>query len=147
MDKVWVQMCEADGLDPLQRLAARREILGNPQALDCTLYRADEDDPDAEEEDLGDARILFRGAFQPPAEWDAEACAAYFDEYDPALFFHAFIECEAEPAARGFFTPDVGDYVAVMLAEGGVAMYYVHDWHEDDQGRLCVLIRDDEELE
>ena len=41
----------------------------------------------------------------------------------------------------------MGDYVAVMLAEGGVAMYYVHDWHEDDQGRLCVLIRDDEELE
>lgn len=147
MDKVWEQMCEADGLDPLQRLAARRDILGSPQALDCTVYRPDENDPDAEEEDLGDARILFTGTFQPPAEWDAEACAAYFDGEDPALFAAAFIECEAEPATRGFFTPDVGDYVAVMLAEGGVSMYYIHDWHEDDSGRRCVLIRDDEVLE
>lgn len=147
MNKIWQQMCEAADIDPQQRLAAREAILGNPEALECTLYRPDENDPDAEEEDLGDARILFTGAFQAPAEWDAEACEEFFGDDDPALFVTALIEAEAEPGSSAFFLPDVGDYVAVIPELGEVAMYYVHDWHEDESGRSCVLIRDDQPLD
>ncbi|HYQ38008.1 MAG TPA: hypothetical protein VER09_03590 [Pseudomonas sp.] len=139
-------MCQAEGWDPEQRLAARLAVLGDEQALDCTVYRPDENDPDAEEEDLGDARIRFVGPFQAPQEWDAEACAGFFGDDDPALFFSAFIECAAAPASRGFFVVEEGDYVAVMAATGAVEMYYVHDCQEDERGRLCVLIRDDEPL-
>jgi hypothetical protein len=146
LDAVWRQMCQAAGLDPEQRLAARLAILRDEKALDCTAYRPDETDPDAEEEDLGDARILFVGSFQAPEAWDAEARAGFFGDDDPALFFSAFIECEAAPAARGFFAVEEGDYVAVMSATGAVEMYYVHDCREDERGRLCVLIRDDEPL-
>ncbi|MCL7463373.1 hypothetical protein [Pseudomonas sp. NW5] len=147
MNDIWQALCEVDGLDPQQRLAARQAILAAPEALDCSLYRADEGDEDAEEEDLGDARILFQGPFVAPREWDAAACAAYYDETDPALFCTALIECLADPQSRQFFTPEVGDYVAVVTAEGLVEMYYLYDWQEDDHGRRCVLIRDEVELD
>lgn len=147
MDKIWQQMCEAGGIDPQRRLAARQAILGNPQALECTLYRPDENDPDAEEEDLGDARILFAGPFQAPAEWDAETREEFFGDADPALFETALIECEAAPGSSAFFLAEVGDYVAAMPGQGGVAMYYVHDCQEDENGRRCVLIRDDQPLD
>ncbi|WP_152389793.1 hypothetical protein [Azotobacter salinestris] len=139
-------MCQAAGLDPQRRLAARQAILGDGAAQDCTLYRPDERDPEAEEEDLGDAKILFTGPFQAPAEWDEQMRADYFDENDPALFVTALIECEAAPASRGFFTVEPGDYVAATLETGEVAMFYVYDCSEDEQGRRCVLVRDDEEL-
>jgi len=109
------------------------------------VYRPDDNDPDAEEEDLGDARVLFDGPFQAPAEWDAATRAGFFGDDDPALFLCARIECEAAPAARGYFTVEEGDYVAV-LADGAVQMYYLHDCREDADGCHCVLIRDDEPL-
>lgn len=145
-DALWTQMCEAEGLDPDRRLAARLAILRSAQAQDCTVYRPDENDPDAEEEDLGDARILFTGPFQVPADWNEQACTEFFDDADPTLFVTAFIECEAAPASRGFFVPEVGDYVAVTPEPDQVVMYYVHDCSEDEHGRKCVLIRDDEPL-
>lgn len=147
MDKIWQQMCAAAGIDPQQRLVARQAILGDAQALDCTLYRPDENDPDAEEEDLGDARILFTGAFQAPAEWDAEAREEFFGDDDPALFETALIECEAAPGSAAFFLAEIGDYVAVSPGLGEVVMYYVHDCEEDERGRRCVLIRDDQPLD
>ncbi len=144
-DAVWAQICQAAGLDPQLRLAARRAVLDSAQALECTVYRPDDNDPDAEEEDLGDARVLFDGPFQAPAEWDAATRAGFFGDDDPALFLCARIECEAAPAARGYFTVEEGDYVAV-LADGAVQMYYLHDCREDADGCHCVLIRDDEPL-
>ena len=146
MNAVWTQMCQAAGLDPQRRLAARQAILGDGAAQDCTLYRPDERDPEAEEEDLGDAKILFTGPFQAPEDWDEQMRADYFDENDPALFVTALIECEAAPASRGFFTVEPGDYVAATLETGEVVMFYVYDCSEDEQGRRCVLIRDDEVL-
>lgn len=43
---------------------SRAAILENPDALECTLYRPDEYDEEAEEQDLGDARIVISGPFQ-----------------------------------------------------------------------------------
>lgn len=146
-DENWVQICQAAELDPDKRLAARQAILGHADALDCTFYRPDDNDPDAEEEDLGDARVLFTGPFQAPADWSEQQRDDYFDDSDPALFFSALIECEAQPASKAFFLPEPGDYVAVMTASGTVEMYYLYDCHEDDNGRACVLIRDDEAFE
>lgn len=143
MDKIWQQMCEAAGIDPQQRLASRQALLADPQAQECTLYRPDENDPDAEEEDLGEAHVLFGGPFEAPAEWSAEDHEGFFGDDDPALFFTALIECDAEPGSAAFFMAEEGDYLAAMSPEGEVAMYYVHDCTEDEQGRRCVLIRED----
>ena len=143
-DAVWVQICSAAGLDPRRRLAARLAVLDGAAALDCTLYRPDDHDPEAEEEELGDGRILFGGAFQAPAEWDAAHCAEFFGDEDPAQFVTALIECTEAPASRHYFAVEPGDYVAVMQ-EGVVAMYYAYDCQEDEQGRHCVLIRDEME--
>lgn len=140
----WVQLCAAGELDPERRMAARQAVLGHAQAQDCTVYRADEGDEDAEEEDLGDARILFLGPFQAPASWSESERSAFFEELDPQLFVTALIECEASAQSAAFFLADIGDYVACMTADGQVEMFFVHDCHEDDQGRLCVLVRDDE---
>ena len=145
-DPVWVRVCAAAGLDPSKRLASRRAILEDPRAQDCTLYRADEAEADAEEEELGDARIRFAGAFRAPDAWSAAERAEYFADEDPALFSCAHIECLAAVSTAAFFTPEVGDYVAVMSADGLVEMFFVHDYSEDEAGRLCVLIRDDEPL-
>ena len=147
MDKIWQQMCEAAGLDPQRRLAARRAVLDDPQALECSLYRPDENDPDAEEEDLGEARVRLIGPFLAPPEWDAEDREAFFGDDDPQLFVTALIECEAEPGSAAFFLAAEGDYLAAMPGQGEVAMYYVHDCREDEQGRRCVLIRDDQPLD
>lgn len=130
-------------IDPQQRLA----ILSNPDAQDCTVYRPDEDDPDAEELDLGDAKILFSGAFQAPAEWDELERAEYFGDAEPDTFVSAYIECEAKPGSADFFVADVGDYVATMPGLGEVVMFYVHDYSDDEQGRQYTLIRDDEPLD
>ena len=43
------------------------KLKDHPDALDCTLYRPDENDPDAEELELGDGHVLFEGAFEAPA--------------------------------------------------------------------------------
>lgn len=130
-------------IDPQQRLA----ILSNPDAQDCTIYRPDDDDPDAEELDLGDAKVLFTGAFQAPADWDELERADFFGDAEPDTFVTAYIECEAKPGSAGFFVADIGDYVATMPGLGEVVMFYVHDYSEDQQGRHYTLIRDDEPLE
>ncbi len=145
-DAVWMQMCQAAGLDPQRRLAARQAILQDAQAQDCTVYRPDGNDPEAEEEDLGDARILFTGPYRSPPDWDERTRADYFDGSDPALFVTALLECEAGPASRRFFTVEAGDYVAATSERGEVTMFYVYECHEDEQGRHCVLIRDEEAL-
>ncbi|RJG11148.1 hypothetical protein D3879_15260 [Pseudomonas cavernicola] len=139
-------MCKANELDPERRLVARLAILSDKNAQDCTVYRPNEHDPDAEEEDLGDAKILFTGAFQAPEEWDEEERVDFFGDADPASFMTAFIECEAKPASARFFAPEVGDYVATMPGLGAVVMFYVHDYSEDQNGRKCILIRDDEPI-
>ena len=146
-DPVWVQICEAGELDPVQRLASRLAILQHAEAQDCTLYRPDELDADAEEEDLGDAKVLFLGPFQVPAEWDEDERAEFFGEDAPECFFSALIECEATPASAEYFTAESGDYLACMQADGRVQMFYLYDYFEDESGRKCVLIREDEELE
>lgn len=146
-DPVWVQICAAGELDPVVRLASRLAILQHPEAQDCTLYRSDEFDPDAEEEDLGDAKVLFLGPFQVPAEWDEAERAEFFGDDAPERFVSAYIECEAKPAAKQYFTAESGDYLACMQADGTVQMFYLYDYFEDESGRKCVLIRDEEELE
>lgn len=130
--------------DTEQRRAARLAILSHPHAQDCTVYRADEADDEAEELDLGDAKVLFTGVFQAPQEWDALECEAFFGDVAPELFFTADIACEAKPGSAGFFLPEVGDYVASMPGQGAVVMFYVQDYREDENGRSYVLMRDDE---
>ncbi|WP_077521522.1 hypothetical protein [Metapseudomonas resinovorans] len=138
-------MCLAAGLDPEKRLAAREAVLGHADALECSLYRPDENDLDAEEEDLGDARILFTGPFNAPAEWSAQDREDYFGDIDPGAFVTALIECQADPATRDFFLADAGDFVAVVAASGEVQMFYLYDCNEDDDGTHCVLVREDED--
>lgn len=146
MDSIWQQMCEAAGLDPVARLAAREAVLADAAALECSLYRPDEQDPDAEEEDLGEARVLLQGLFVPPSAWSAQEVADFYDGEDPQQFFSARIECEAAPGSAGFFMVEPGDYAAVT-EDGLVVMYFVCDCHEDDAGLHCILQRDEIELD
>lgn len=125
---------------------ARNAVLEHPQALDCSVYRPDEQDVDAEEIDLGEARVLLLGAFEAPIDWDARQREEYFGEEDPALFFYARIESLAAPGSKAFFTAEGGDYVAAQPSLGEVVMYYVYDQEDDAEGRRYILIRDDEEL-
>lgn len=125
----------------------RQAILDNPQAQDCTVYRPDETDLDAEELDLGDAKVLFTGPFVAPVEWDAQEREDFFADSDPALFVTAYIECEAKPGSKAYFQASVGDYVAAMPGLGEVVMYCVEDYSEGDKGRLFVLLRDDQTLD
>lgn len=131
----------------LQRLQARAALLADPQAQACTLYRPDEDDLDAEEVDLGDAKVLFIGPFEPPQDWDAPTREAYYDDLDPELFVTAYVESEAAPGKRGYFEPAEGDYLAAQPGLGEVVMYYVSECELDERGVRCVLIRDEEELD
>lgn len=134
-------------MDTEQQLAARLAILENPDAQDCTVYRADDQDPEVEEVDLGDAKVLFCGPFEAPADWDAAEREDYFGESAPELFVNARIECEAKPGSNSHFTVDIGDYVAAQPGLGEVVMFYVHDYLEDDTGCTYVLLRDEEVLE
>ncbi|VXC99707.1 conserved hypothetical protein [Pseudomonas sp. 9AZ] len=134
-------------MDTEQQLAARLAILENPDAQDCTVYRADDQDQEAEEVDLGDAKVLFCGPFEAPADWDAAEREDYFGESAPELFVNARIECEAKPGSNSHFTVDIGDYVAAQPGLGEVVMFYVHDYLEDDTGCTYVLLRDEEVLE
>ena len=145
-DRFWNPHCAAVGVDPQRRLAAREAILADSAALDATLYRPDDEDEEAEEEELGDARVLLQGPFAAPAQWSEEDRQAYFDGCDPALFFTALIEAEATPGSAAFFLPEPGDYVALMVRADKVEMYYLYDCEETEQGLVCVLLRDDLEL-
>lgn len=145
-DHAWLAHCSAQGLNPATRLQAREAVLANANSLECCLYRPNEDDPDAEELDLGDAIVLLQGAFQAPAEWDADARADYFDDSDPADFFAAVLETCAAPGSRQHIQPRAGDYLAVSQADGQVQMYYLYECLEEDDGSHCVLILEDNEL-
>ncbi|HSC85538.1 MAG TPA: hypothetical protein VLC30_18145 [Pseudomonas sp.] len=127
-------------LDSREYQVARAAVLDHDDAQDCTIYRPDENDPDAEELELGDARIVFDGPFVAPAEWDAHDREEYFDGSAEELFVTARIESEAAPGSSEFFLAEPGDYVAVV-ADGAVQMYFVCDLAD----RSYVLIRDDEQ--
>lgn len=145
-DPHWLSHCETAALDPHRRLQARQQLLQSAEALEATLYRPDHEDADAEEEELGEARLLLDGQFQPPADWDAATCAEYYDGEDPATFFSARVECCAQPGSRDFFHPEPGDLLAVTASDGHIQMYYLYEALEDDAGWQCVLIREDEPL-
>ncbi|UVE16412.1 hypothetical protein NVV93_12395 [Pseudomonas sp. LS44] len=134
-------------VDPQQRLAARNTVLNHQDAQNCTLYRPDENDPDGEEMDLGDAKIVFTGTFEAPADWDEHERSEFYSDSAPELFVTARIECEAKPATSGYFEAEPGDFVATMPGSGEVVMYFVYDFDEDADGRSYVLIRDDESLD
>lgn len=144
-ETVWQDHCLNLGLDAQTRLSARNSVLDASNALDCCLYRPDEDDLDAEELDLGDARILFNGCFTPPSDWDAETLEDYYDGSDPDDFFSARIEPCAAPGTRQYFQPQPGDQVAVTEADGKVRMYYLYECAELDEGFQGVLIREEED--
>ena len=124
----------------------RQHVLQAAQSLDCTLYRPDEDDADGEEQDMGDAKVLFTGPFEPPQEWDAAEREDYYDGYDPALFVTAQIACEAKPGSKAFFIAQPGDYLATMPGDGQVQMYFVCERLDEEHGTRFVLIREEEEL-
>ena len=145
-DPHWQQHCEAAALDPERRLAARLAVLQNSNSLEATLYRPDHEDPDAEENDRGEACVELRGVFEPPQDWDAAEREEYYDGEDPQTFFSARVECQARPGSTDFFQPEPGDLLAVTEADGRVLMYYLYESFEDDDGWQCVLIREDEVL-
>jgi hypothetical protein len=120
----------------------RQLILSAGDALDCTLYRANTPACAAEERDMGDAKLLLHGVFQPPRDWSATQLANFFDGRDPASFFSAAVACLAKPGSKAFFQPRSGDYLACTDALGAVQMYLVHQEQDTDH---CVLIREDEE--
>ena len=140
MTDIWQQMCAADGLDPVKRLTARQAVLNDPHALDATLYRSDESGE--EELDLGDAKVLFQGAYVLPAHWSANEKAEYLDGALEDELLCALVECQADPQSKDYFVADVGDYLACVETTGKVAMYFVHDFEEDNNGRRCILIQD-----
>jgi len=111
---------------------SRDQLLQHPDALDCTLYRAARD-PNAEEDDLGDGRILLLGSVEPIAPED-----------DEQELFSAWVEPLAEASARAHFSVREDDFLAVTEADGRVQMYYVQT---AEPGEPCVLVREDDELE
>lgn len=108
------------------------------------LYRPDEYDEEAEEQDLGDARIVISGPFEAPAEWDAKDRDDYFDGTAPEAFVVARIACQAAPDSGVYFTAVPGDYAAVTETPGRISMFYVWDCLNDAEGQY-VLIREEED--
>ncbi|WP_120994271.1 hypothetical protein JQR85_16935 [Stutzerimonas urumqiensis] len=105
----------------------REQLLAHPDAQDCTLYRPDPRDADAEELDLGDGKVLLLGPFEPPSEWDAAERDAFFEDAEPGAFQRARIALDRPGAAA----PEVGDYLALSLANGEVQMHFIHDQAAD----------------
>ncbi len=118
---------------------ARDTLLDPTRSCDCTLYR-EADNPNDEELDLGDGRVLLLGPHALPAEWDAQRRARYCDDAEPEALFQAWIE----PLREGAFQPRIGDFLAVTTAAGEVQMYSLHDLPEGTEGPW-VLLREDEE--
>ena len=92
--------------DSMQTLTpqSRAAILENPDALECTLYRPDEYDEEAEEQDLGDARIVITG----PSGAGRMGCQDrddYFDGTAPEAFVVARIACQAAPDSGSISPP------------------------------------------
>ncbi|CDZ94078.1 hypothetical protein [Pseudomonas saudiphocaensis] len=121
---------------------SRDELLSHPDALDCTIYRAHPTDPEGEEQDMGDARVVITGPFEAPVEWDAKERADYFDGMPEEDFFTAVFASEAATDSREHFTVEADDYAAVTQADGSIAMYYVCERTEDGN---YVLLREEDD--
>ena len=106
---------------PATQTPSRDSILADPEALNCTIYRAHETDPDGEERDMGDARVIITGQFEPPQEWDAKARADYFDGMPEEAFFTAVFASEHGSDSKGFFTVEADDYAAVTEQDGTIS--------------------------
>lgn len=129
---------------PATQTPSRDSILADPDALNCTIYRAHETDPDGEERDMGDARVIITGQFEPPQEWDAKARADYFDGAPEDAFFTAVFASEPGADSTGFFTVEADDYAAVTEQDGSISMFYVCERLDDDS---YVLLREDDDEE
>jgi len=129
---------------PATERASRETILAHPDALDCTIYRAHETDPDGEERDMGDARVVITGQFEPPQDWDAKARADYFDGMPEEAFFTALFASEAAADAKGYFTVEADDYAAVTEPDGTIAMFYVCERLDDG---TYVLLREEDDAD
>ncbi|QGZ30233.1 hypothetical protein [Stutzerimonas stutzeri] len=123
---------------------SRERILAHPDALNCTIYRAHETDPEGEEQDLGDARVVITGQFEPPADWDAKARADYFDDMPEEAFFTAVFASEAGADSKSYFTVEADDYAAVTEQDGTISMFYVCERLDDD---TYVLLREEDDGE
>ena len=137
---------------PIQVMrSARMVTLRHPNGMDCTLYRKTvnrlptdtpnemgglptiegvgvlnaEDEPDYTYSELGAARIVFTGQFQPQVGnmMDNDTSILY---HDPAPV-EALVECLAEPDAPEYFTPDKNDMVTVYPGNGVVVSYMIAD--------------------
>ena len=122
---------------------SRETILTHPDALDCTIYRANETDPDGEERDMGDARVVITGQFEAPQEWDAKQRADYFDGMPEDAFFTALFASEPGSDSKGYFTVEADDYAAVTEPDGTIAMFYVCERLDD--GTYVLLREEDDE--
>jgi hypothetical protein len=129
---------------PANTQPSRDSILAHPDALNCTIYRAHETDPEGEELDMGDARIVITGPFEPPAQWDAKERADYFDGMPPEAFFTAMFASEASADSKGYFTVEADDYAAVTERDGTIGMFYVCERLDDG---TYVLLREEEDDE
>ncbi|AHL76462.1 hypothetical protein CH92_15720 [Stutzerimonas stutzeri] len=129
---------------PANNHPPRDSILANPDALSCTIYRAHETDPDGEEQDMGDARVIITGQFEPPQEWDAKARADYFDGMPEDAFLTAVFASEADADSKGFFNVEADDYAAVTERDGTVSMFYVCERLDDG---TYVLLREEDDGE
>ena len=129
---------------PATQTPSRDSILADPEALNCTIYRAHETDPDGEERDMGDARVIITGQFEPPREWDAKARADYFDGMPEDAFFTAVFASEHGSDSKGFFTVEADDYAAVTEQDGSISMFYVGERLDDDS---YVLLREEDDEE
>lgn len=129
---------------PANQQPSRESILAHPNALDCTIYRAHETDPEGEEQDMGDARVVITGQFEPPQEWDAKERADYFDGMPEDAFFTAIFASEAGSDSKGYFSVEADDYAAVTMADGSIAMFYVCERLDDG---TYVLLREEDDDE
>lgn len=129
---------------PATEQPSRETILAHPDALECTIYRAHETDPDGEERDMGDARVVITGPFEAPQEWDAKERADYFDGMPEDAFFTALFASEAGADSKGYFSVEADDYAAVTEPDGTIAMFYVCERLEDG---TYVLLREENDAE
>ena len=127
--------------------AARNVTLRHPSSMPCSVWRrrvtrvdpaspgaplmggmptlggmgvlTADDEPQIEYVELGDARVLVTGQFQPGDMVERG------DAMQQAVMQEAQIEAIADPGSDGYFTPDRGDLVAILPGMGVVLAYSV----------------------
>jgi len=129
--------------------SSRQVVLRHPNSMPCTVWRKEvlrtevdpgtglpsemggsptlggmgvlrsEDETDFEYQELGAARMLFVGQFQPADMIERD------NGLVPAELQEALVECEAEPGVSGFFEVDSGDVVFMDVGMGNVLPYEV----------------------